>query len=117
MHQWDILSPGRKWDNLSDGTICLPKNAVGTICPWDKMSPNLRKHEKVKVKNKSHLLLVRSPQSCHQLLELLFGLDVVGVLDAVLEGHLHQAMLLVTVEHILLVCSRLSTSSCPGKVK
>ena len=37
---WDNLSLGRKWDILSDGTICLPKNAVGTICPWDKMSPN-----------------------------------------------------------------------------
>ena len=37
---WDILSPGRKWDILSDGTICLPRNAIGTICPWDKMSPN-----------------------------------------------------------------------------
>ena len=24
---WDILSPGRKWDILSDGTICHPKNA------------------------------------------------------------------------------------------
>ena len=80
---------------------------------WDQKS----KKVKVKVKNKSHLLLVRSTQSCHQLLELLFGLDVVGILHAVLEGHLHQAVLLVTVEHVLLVRSRLSTSSCPGKVK
>ena len=28
---WDILSPGRKWDILSDGTICLPKNASWTM--------------------------------------------------------------------------------------
>ena len=31
---------GRKWDILSSGTICRPKNASGTICRWDKMSPN-----------------------------------------------------------------------------
>ena len=31
MHQWDILSPGRKWDNLSDGTICLWGES-GTFC-------------------------------------------------------------------------------------
>ena len=29
-----ICRMGRKWDNL------LPKNAGGTICRWDKMSPN-----------------------------------------------------------------------------
>ena len=28
---WDILSPGRKWDILSDGTICRPKNASWTM--------------------------------------------------------------------------------------
>ena len=32
---------GRKWDILSSGTICRLKNAGGTICRWDKMSPNL----------------------------------------------------------------------------
>jgi len=31
VHQWDILSPGRKWDNLSDGTICLWGES-GTFC-------------------------------------------------------------------------------------
>ena len=30
----------RKWDILSSGKICRPKNAGGTICCWDKMSPN-----------------------------------------------------------------------------
>ena len=28
---WDILLPGMKWDILSDGTICRPKNASGTM--------------------------------------------------------------------------------------
>ena len=32
---------GRKWDILSSGTICRLRNAGGTICRWDKMSPNL----------------------------------------------------------------------------
>ena len=36
-----ICRMGRKWDILSSGTICRPKNAGGTICRWDKMSPNL----------------------------------------------------------------------------
>ena len=36
-----ICHVGRKWDILSSGTICHPKNAVGTIYCWDKMSPNL----------------------------------------------------------------------------
>ena len=35
-----ICCMGRKWDILSSGTICRPKNAGGTICRWDKMSPN-----------------------------------------------------------------------------
>ena len=35
-----ICHMGRKWDILSSGTICRPKNAGGTICCWDKMSPN-----------------------------------------------------------------------------
>ena len=35
-----ICRMGRKWDILSSGTICRPKNAGGTICRWDKMSPN-----------------------------------------------------------------------------
>ena len=35
-----ICRMGRKWDILSSGTICGPKNASGTICRWDKMSPN-----------------------------------------------------------------------------
>ena len=35
-----ICRVGRKWDILSSGTICRPKNAGGTICRWDKMSPN-----------------------------------------------------------------------------
>ena len=35
-----ICRMGRKWDVLSSGTICLPKNDGGTICCWDKMSPN-----------------------------------------------------------------------------
>ena len=41
MHQcisWDILSPGRKWDNLSDGTICLPKNASWTMVFYECIS-------------------------------------------------------------------------------
>ena len=36
-----ICHMGRKWDILSSGTICRPKNDGGTICRWDKMSPNL----------------------------------------------------------------------------
>ena len=36
-----ICRVGRKWDILSFGTICHPKNAGGTVCHWDKMSPNL----------------------------------------------------------------------------
>ena len=39
-----ICRMGRKWDILSSGTICRPKNAGGTICHWDKMSPNLSYH-------------------------------------------------------------------------
>ena len=39
-----ICRMGRKWDILSSGTICRPKNAGGTICRWDKMSPNLLKY-------------------------------------------------------------------------
>ena len=35
-----ICRTGRKWDILSSGAICRPKNAGGTICRWDKMSPN-----------------------------------------------------------------------------
>ena len=35
-----ICRMGRKWDILSSGTICRPKDAGGTICHWDKMSPN-----------------------------------------------------------------------------
>ena len=35
-----ICRMGRKWDILSSGTICRPKIAGGTICRWDKMSPN-----------------------------------------------------------------------------
>ena len=35
-----ICRMGRKWDILSTGTICRPKNAGGRICRWDKMSPN-----------------------------------------------------------------------------
>ena len=35
-----ICRMGRKWDILSSGTICRLKNAGGTICHWDKMSPN-----------------------------------------------------------------------------
>ena len=35
-----ICRMGRKWDILSSGTICRPKNAGGTICRCDKMSPN-----------------------------------------------------------------------------
>ena len=35
-----ICRMGGKWDILSSGTICHPKNAGGTICRWDKMSPN-----------------------------------------------------------------------------
>ena len=35
-----ICRMGKKWDILSSGTICRPKNAGGTICRWDKMSPN-----------------------------------------------------------------------------
>ena len=35
-----ICRMGRKWDILSSGTICRPKNVGGTICRWDKMSPN-----------------------------------------------------------------------------
>ena len=35
-----ICRMGRKWDILSSGTICRPKNAGGTICRWNKMSPN-----------------------------------------------------------------------------
>ena len=35
-----ICRMGKKWDILSSGTICRPKNAGGTICCWDKMSPN-----------------------------------------------------------------------------
>ena len=38
-----ICRMGRKWDILSSGTICRPKNAGGTICRWDKMSPNRNK--------------------------------------------------------------------------
>ena len=37
-----ICRMGRKWNILSSGTICHPKNAGGTICRWDKMSPNLK---------------------------------------------------------------------------
>ena len=37
-----ICHMGRKWDILSSGTICRPKSADGTICRWDKMSPNLK---------------------------------------------------------------------------
>ena len=42
---WAYLEVGhfvarRKFDILSSGTICRPKNAVGTICRWDKMSLN-----------------------------------------------------------------------------
>ena len=35
-----ICRMGRKWDILSSGTVCYLKNAGGTICRWDKMSPN-----------------------------------------------------------------------------
>ena len=35
-----ICITGRKWDILSSGTIDRPENVVGTICRWDKMSPN-----------------------------------------------------------------------------
>ena len=39
-----ICCMGKKWDILSFGTICRPKNAGGTaggtVCHWDKMSPN-----------------------------------------------------------------------------
>ena len=35
-----ICRMGRKWDILSSGIICRLKNAGGTICRWDKMSPN-----------------------------------------------------------------------------
>ena len=30
----------RKGDILSSGTVCRPKNSGGTLCRWDKMSPN-----------------------------------------------------------------------------
>ena len=36
-----ICRMGRKWDILSSGTICHPKNAGGTFSRRDKMSPNL----------------------------------------------------------------------------
>ena len=36
-----ICRMGRKGDILSFGTICRPKNAGGTVCHWDKMSPKL----------------------------------------------------------------------------
>ena len=43
-----ICRRGRKWDILSSGTICRPKNAGGTICSWDKMSPNHLAQKKIK---------------------------------------------------------------------
>ena len=41
-----ICRMGRKWDILSSGTICRPKNAGGTICCWDKMSPRFAIEDK-----------------------------------------------------------------------
>ena len=50
-----ICRMGRKWDILSSGTICRPKNASGTICRWDKMSPNPL--GLVKFRRRAHLIL------------------------------------------------------------
>ena len=53
-----ICRMGRKWDILSSGTICRPKNAGGTICRWDKMSPN-QKGKVHTIIGKRFLLLFR----------------------------------------------------------
>ena len=61
-----ICRMGRTWDILSSGTICRPKNAGGTICRWDKMSPNRKGRRKKRIfygqsdsKGRGGVLLIR----------------------------------------------------------
>ena len=63
-----ICRMGRKWDILSSGTICRPKNAGGTICRWDKMSPN----HSASIFAFAIVFVMLISQTCAQLCQLIY---------------------------------------------
>ena len=99
-----ICRMGRKWDILSSGTICRPKNAGGTICRWDKMSPNrflsVNPYGRSDHKNTFFLILPLQPERFFSTLFVKVWLDPPRLLSSVNPSPQMTLIKIVSTHHL-----------------